>query len=225
MPLDPDTATLVQAYQTGDRATFNKAIAYIAVKHFSSAYRAEITKATRGSTVADLIKVIETTKALTAATTKLADLNHQLQETQLATTEDRIKPADQRHATIIKVALTAAEQGKPVHNGLYRQSEILAAQRFHAGQIRLDGETDRQVNARAWSTPEGQALRKALATAVADAPIEVMKSTVGEATAEVQRRAEAIRKAAGHTIEKARTIVRSQDPDLARREAAESRGA
>ncbi len=218
MALEADTALVVRAFQTGDEATFDKAALTVGLTH--------IAKSMRGPTTADVLAAIETRKALTTASTELVELlQSQLQEAEMAKTEGRISPADQRHATVIKTATAYAERGEAVREGVFKQSDIMAAQRFHAGQIRKDGETPAQVNARAWTTPDGQALRKALRTATPDAPIEVMKSTVGEATAEVHRRALALQAASGHSIQKARTIVRGLDADLARRESAEGRAA
>jgi hypothetical protein len=217
MPLDPDAATLVLAALDDDHTAFDKAAIRIGFSH--------IAKAARGPTEANLIAVIETVKATTAAKTEHLELLTQIEEAALAKIEGRIAPADMRHVSIIKTAVAAADRGEAVHAGVYRQSDILAAQRYHAGAIRKDDETPQRANARAWSTPEGQALRKALATATPDSPIEVMKSTVGEATAEVHRRALALQAASGHSIQKARTIVRGQDAELARRESAEGRAA
>jgi hypothetical protein len=107
---------------------------------------------------------------------------------------------------------------------IFKASELLGAQRHHAAEIRLQGETEVQCRARAWTTPEGRALRKALETAEPDKPIEVLKVTRGEAFAEIERRAVAIQKAAGHSIQRARTIVRSQDTALAKREQIEAGG-
>lgn len=112
---------------------------------------------------------------------------------------------------------------------IYDKGEIMKAQRAHAREIQTAGETMAKANARAWTTPEGLALRKAFDAAECPpgffAAIAKVAPKPKGAAAEIESKAQAemaARPTAFGSINAARAWVRRHVPDLAAKEREES---